>query len=314
MAQKYTFKISTCLIRATTPTRRPPSLYDRRWSAGGGGRRKKKRVKGKGRERVCVKTRDREIKKEVGGRGMMKSKSEKQKLTSGVVTERDVAAMRWICEQGAMTVEQIWNAVWHSGVSQSPRYAYERVLFLERARFLEKVKTPGSLKGHYRALRTGVAIVSERSREITSIPSSRVPINEIPHVDVLTEVRLAVLRSGRLGEWRTDRMLMLDPAFPRDRFEHAVPDAIWTTKKQGRRVAVEYERTRKGRTRIKQKVDLFARELGRADRIFDLVLWLAAPGSYRDLENVLGTHPGQRLRTVNQFLEELRSAPSGSEE
>ena len=222
--------------------------------------------------------------------------------------------MKWICEQGAMTVEQLWNAVWHNGESLSPRYAYERVLFLERAGFLERVKTPGSLKSHYRALKPAVAIVCERSQSVDGIPSPRVPTNEIPHVDTLTEVRLAVLRSGRLGEWKTDRVLVLEPSFPRERFEHAVPDAIWTTKKQGRRIAVEYERTRKGRTRIKQKVDLFARELSRADRFFDLVLWIATPGAYRDLENVLGTHPGQRLRTVQQFLDELRAKPAGSEE
>ena len=33
----------------------------------------------------------------------------------GVVTERDTVAMRWVCEQGAMSVDQLWRAVWNKG-------------------------------------------------------------------------------------------------------------------------------------------------------------------------------------------------------
>lgn len=245
----------------------------------------------------------------------LKTVREKQSAPKGVVTSRDIAALKMVCEQGAMTVDQLWAAVWHGGQSTSPRYAYERVLFLEKSGYLERIRTTASLKNHYRAHKSAIAVVSERSQEIVSIPSFKPPINEIPHVDVLTELRIAVLKSGRLGEWRTDRMLVLEPDFPRDRFEHTIPDAIWTTKQQGRRIAVEYERTRKGRSRIKQKVDTFDRELGRLDRIFELVLWIASPGAYRDLENVIGLkHPNQKLRTINQFLSELKDDQSTGKE
>ena len=92
---------------------------------------------------------------------------------------------------------------------------------------------------------------------------------------------------------------------PRERFEITVPDAIWTTQETQRRIAVEYERTRKGRSRIKAKVDAYERELARPDRMIDLVLWVAAPGSYQDLKVVLTNHPNHQLRHLSQFISEL---------
>ena len=118
-------------------------------------------------------------------------------------------------------------------------------------------------------------------------------------------MRLAAFRNGKIKSWITDRMMLVDPTFPRERFEITVPDAIWTTKESERRIAVEYERTRKGRSRVKAKVDAYERELVRPDRRIDLVLWVAAPGSYQDLKTVLVNHPSHQLRTLQQFIREL---------
>lgn len=229
----------------------------------------------------------------------------KKERVRGVVTERDLEALRWICEQGIMTVDQLWRAVWWNDQTRGPRYAYERVLFLERARFLEKVKTPYSLKSYFRARKRAYNLLSTRGQGVTLIPTPKTPINETLHVDGLTEMRLAVLRSGKHGNWIPDRVLRINPNFPRERFEVTVPDAIWTTKESHRRIAVEYERTRKGRSRVKAKVDAYERELTRSDRMVDLVLWVAAPGSYQDLKAVLVNHPQHQLRTLSQFLLEL---------
>jgi hypothetical protein len=229
----------------------------------------------------------------------------KKERVRGVVTERDLRALRWVCEQGVMTVDQLWRAVWWNDQTRGPRYAYERVLFLERAKFLEKVKTPYSLKSYFRARKRAYNLLSTRGEGVTLIPTPKTPINETLHVDGLTEMRLAVLRSGKLGNWIPDRVLRIDPNFPRERFEITVPDAIWTTQETKRRIAVEYERTRKGRSRVRAKVDAYAHELARPDRRIDLVLWVAAPGSYTDLKSVLVNHPNQKLRTLPQFLSEL---------
>jgi hypothetical protein len=57
--------------------------------------------------------------------------------------------------------------------------------------------------------------------------------------------------------------------------------------------------------RVRKKVEAFSREIARADRVIDLVLWVAAPGAYQDLEGILKTHPEQRLRTSEEFLSEI---------
>jgi hypothetical protein len=203
-----------------------------------------------------------------------------------------------------MTVEQLWRAVWRSAESASPRYAYERVLFLERAGFLTPLKTAYSLKRYFRATKKAQEAAVDASEGSTPIPFVFSRVSEILHTDGLTELRIATLRANKCADWRTDRVLVLDENFPRARFHGHVPDAIWTTP-SGKRVAVEYERTRKGATRVRQKVEAFGRELMRQDRVFDRVLWIGEPSVLSSLRVALGTHPEQVLRTKTQFLSEL---------
>ena len=236
-------------------------------------------------------------------------KNYKEPKSKGVVTERDRIACRWVCEQGAMTIEQLWRAVWWSENSNSPRYAYVRVLFLERSGFLEKIRSPYSLKSFYKATRTGQEAAQSDLTTQTPVPLQSPPISQIPHSDLLTELRLLVTRAGKVKNWKTDRVLVLDPTFPRERFYSHVPDAIWTTP-SGKRVAIEYERTRKGIFRIRQKIEAFSREMLRPDRAFDQVLWIGAPGGVTaDLERVLATHPNQILRSYENFKSEILLPP-----
>ena len=226
----------------------------------------------------------------------------------GVLTERDAKACLWVLEQGAMTVDQLWRAVWWSDASRGPRYAYERVLFLERAGFLVRIATPYSQKNYFRATRMAQELVSGRSEGYGPLPLSSPPLNEIPHADLLTEIRLLIARSGRHAAsetwWRPDRVLSVDPGFPRERFYGILPDAIWVTRR-GKRIAVEYERTRKGITRVRPKVEALSREIARTDRAIDFVLWVATPAARVDLAVVLPAHPAQRLRSFEELKSEL---------
>lgn len=234
-------------------------------------------------------------------------KNKKEKGLRGVVTLRDGFACRFVCEQGAATVDQLWRAVWWSDASRSARYAYERVLFLERSGFLEPMRTPFSLKTYFKATRQAQELAGTSAQGSGLIPLAAPSITEIPHVDGLTELRLSILQAGKASDWRTDRVLVIDPSFPKERFYGHIPDAIWTTV-SGKRVAVEYERTRKGAVRVRQKVEAFARETARADRAFDLVLWIATAATLSELQTVLASHPEQQLRTMDQFLLELKTS------
>lgn len=233
-------------------------------------------------------------------------KAAKRKV-AGIITQRDIKACLWICEQGCMTVDQIWRAVWWSDASRGPRYAYERVLFLERAGYLMRVTSNHSLKSYFRATRIGQELASTSEDAQGIVPLASPATNEIPHAHVLTELRLSVLKYKRCASWKSDRVLVNDLNFPRERFFGIIPDAVWTTP-SGKRIAVEFERTRKGIFRVRQKVEALSREIARADRVIDRVLWVSVPGAYQDLEQVLKTHPGQMLRTIVEFDLELKNS------
>src|SRR3989338_4822122 len=188
-----------------------------------------------------------------------------QKEPRGVLTVRDAKACLWVCEQGVLTVDQLWRAVCWNDASRGPRYAYERVLFLERAGYLSRIKTVTSLKSYFKATRLAQELASGSGGGSGLVPLATPALNEIPHASELTELRLSALRAGRAASWSPDRVLMLDPTFPRERFYGLVPDAIWTTP-SGKRIAVEYERTRKGVSRVRLKVEAFSREIARPDR------------------------------------------------
>lgn len=224
----------------------------------------------------------------------------------GVLTARDRIACRWVCEQGVMTVDQLWRAVWWSNESQSARYAYDRVKFLSDAGFLVGVRTHFSLKVYFKATKLAQSVTEElldaQSGEMVPLASPK--ISEVPHADGLTELRLMTLRANKCTSWKTDRVLVLDAAFPKERFYGHLPDAIWTTP-LGRRIAVEYERTRKGVGRVRKKVEAFGREMARHDRAFDRVLWVAGPGVLPSVRAALGNQPNQFLRTLGTFREEI---------
>ena len=238
-----------------------------------------------------------------------KIKSNARKEISGVVTERDELALLWVASQGVMTVDQIHRAVYSRGVLKSPRITYTRVKFLEESRYLFAVHANHKKDRFFKATRQTLELLHLKNycgvTRSLHVPS----ISEIPHAEVLTEIRIAIAKAGRHSNdsqwWRSEGSLLEDPNFPRQRFYDLLPDALWLTR-SGKRIAIEFERTQKGITRIRKKVEGIEKELMRADRVFDLVLWVAVDGAYRDLKNALNNRGSQELRTVEQFLNELR--------
>lgn len=175
------------------------------------------------------------------------------------------------------------------------------------------MRTNFSLKVYFKVTKLAQCVAEElldaQSGEMVPLASPK--ISEVPHADGLTELRLMTLKANKCASWKTDRVLVLDAAFPRERFYGHLPDAIWTSH-SGRRIAVEYERTCKGVGRVRKKVEAFGREMARSDRVIDLVLWVAEPGAYQDLEGIPKAHPAHRLRTTDYFMAEIQK--SGSSE
>ena len=224
------------------------------------------------------------------------------------MTERDELALSWVLSQGVMTVDQIYRAVYASDSVKSSRYAYRRVQFLEESRYLFAVHASHKKERFLKATKRAQALLALKAYpDVTRILHSPA-LSEIPHAEVLTEIRIAIAKSGKHGEgvwWRSEGSLLEDPSFLNERFNDLMPDALWVTK-SGRRIAIEFERTRKGIIRIRKKVQGLDRELIRGDASFDLVLWVAVDGAYRDLKSVLlEDRPKHTLRTVAEVLKEL---------
>ena len=119
---------------------------------------------------------------------------------SGVVTERDLQALSWVISQGVMTVDQIYRAVYSSETVGSSRHTYRRVQFLEDAGYLTSViahhKKERFLKATRRAQQLlGMKGVADVTRAL-HVPT----IAEIPHAEVLTEIRIAIAKSGKHGD------------------------------------------------------------------------------------------------------------------
>lgn len=236
-----------------------------------------------------------------------KRRRDYKKKSVGVITERDKLACKWVCEQGAMTVDQLWRAVWWNQDSRSAKLAYRRILFLTRSGHLQKIRTKNSRKSYYKATKLGYGLALEKGITPLRAPAEA----ELMHTDGLTEMRIAVLKSGRFESgtrfWRTDRVLEIDPGFPKERFYGHIPDAIWVTA-AGKKIAIEYERTRKSITRVRQKIEAFSREMARVDREFDMVLWVITPGVEVMIGKLLVNHPNQITRSLDGFLKELEQS------
>jgi hypothetical protein len=229
-------------------------------------------------------------------------------VVSGVVTERDLLALTWVLEQGVMTVDQLHRAVYQGEGTASSRAAFKRVQFLEASGFLVSLMSPHKKHRFLKATKRAQELLLVRAVKNIPLSLSSPSLSETPHSEILTEIRLAIRDSGKHGSdlwWRGEGTLLEDEGFPKERFRDLMPDAIWVTK-SSRRVAIEFERSRKGISRVRKKVEGFDVELGRPDRAFDAVLWVSHDGSYRDLKKALSNRENQILRTIPEFMNELK--------
>jgi hypothetical protein len=95
-----------------------------------------------------------------------------------VLNERDIRGLKWLSEQGAATIEQLWRAVWKLQDSDSSNYAYRRTRNLFDAGFVKVVKSPTSGKTFYAI--TGKARATVRSIEL---PVLTPRLEELSHTE-----------------------------------------------------------------------------------------------------------------------------------
>jgi hypothetical protein len=228
---------------------------------------------------------------------MEKTKEENLRLT-----ERELRAIQLACEQGVVTAEQLWHAVWKGQKQVTKNYTYKRLKRLLKCQVLDAYKSPINRRLYFAAAPLG-RLHLEAARGIRA-PEYIPPSIQFRHAERLTDIRLAIERAGRLASWATDQMLLIHPSFPRDRFRGYVPDALWVTPTKSR-VLVEYERAYKGPARLRQKVEAFSREMARADKFMDHVLWIGEEDRAVELRKVISGDNRHTVRTFSEFEAEL---------
>ncbi len=131
------------------------------------------------------------------------------------------------------------------------------------------------------------------------------PISQLFHVQHLTDLRLLISKYGKLSTWKSERTLLIDPLFPKQRFREHLPDALWVNP-GGQRILIEYERARKSSPRVRRKVEAYSREIARIDRFMDHVLWIVEPERLGLFRQVVRGEENQTIRTMDEFQTELR--------
>ena len=150
--------------------------------------------------------------------------SSKSVAITRVVTDRDAEALLWVLHQGVMTVGQLFRAVYRTSPSQSPRHAYTRIQFLEQSGFLVSLKSPHRKDRFLKITKLGQSYLFSQNignvTRVLSVPST----SEIPHAEILTEIRIAIQESGKHGDgfwWRGECLLSEDDEFPKECFRES---------------------------------------------------------------------------------------------
>lgn len=222
-----------------------------------------------------------------------------------LIQERDIRFCLWLCECGVLRTDQAFRAIWHNSGIKGPRYAKRRIAALEKFGYIRTFRTPYSRAKYVVATKLGHELAVRSGAK--NIPYGPILNAEILHAHGLVEIRLAIQEAGKMASWQSDRSLLIDPTFPKIRFATFIPDAIWISN-TGNRIFVEYERTRKALIRTRQKIEFYACELDRGDRMGDFVLWITEPSSHSAVENELIPYPSesQRIRLLSDFLKEIK--------
>jgi|GEM_PF-6604530 len=226
--------------------------------------------------------------------------------TKVFATAKDIKALQLVSDQGAVTLDQLWLFVWKLENSPSKKYAYARTQKLIDHGLLRTIYAP---LARYRFLMsTAKGRHTLAAVTLKPVPDHCPRTQELLHAERLTDIRLLLGRHGRIEDWQSDRVLVLNESFPRDRFRDFLPDALWINHK-GARIFVEYERTQKSQTRIQQKVDAYTREMVRSDRFADHILWICEPSSIRAVRKAVNDRPKHTVRSYSDFQSELEAKP-----
>lgn len=175
-------------------------------------------------------------------------------------TQRDLRAIRWICEQGIATVDQVWMAIYKGEGSRSSKYAEERLRGLCKQGCLKRVRVFGSGATNYIGTIRGMNRLADLrdAQNRMYLPALPRRVNPVlyRHRMGLNLCRVFIETISRVDFWVNDRSLV---SYAEDHFlsnqlrylKSVLPDAYFQFQKS--RWFLEYELTQKNKKKYQEK-------------------------------------------------------------
>jgi hypothetical protein len=178
------------------------------------------------------------------------------------LTSRDYQLFALLLEQGFLTLEAAYLALFDSRKSPSDPFPRNLEVTRQRLRLLEKWKliathpAPMQSKSVYLLARRGYLTLVQKLPERAFAPPPRVvDLGTFEHDKAITFTRIALEKSGKAFGWYPEHRIRFEGFTERRRSlpEGLIPDGLFLNSK-GERIALEVEPARKARARYERKM------------------------------------------------------------
>ena len=236
---------------------------------------------------------------------MSRARSRASARVSVQLSERDLDIFEWLLDMKFSDI-QILNDVFFDKDSNNFGGARSRISRLVGAGFLKKhVGVGGGSRVYYFASKKAEKALNDKRPEVL-VPKAltKLRAETFEHDLTVAKLRSRLEELGRARGWESARvgrktLILLNQNLPRE----MIPDAIYQNK-IGKKVAFEYELSRKSQRRYEQKVDEFVSIMRSSEPLFEYCLFVASSEivetSLKSLTEPFGTH--FRVQRVEELI------------
>jgi hypothetical protein len=219
------------------------------------------------------------------------------------LSERDRGVLVLLAEFGFVLHRQIWKKFWAD--SKNGIAAYNRLGVLVKVGLVECVTVPTVREKFYALTKEGVAVAQLKHPH--ALPRNRPPITMAVHQVALLDVRFMLEENG-VTDWMVGEVLKNPHAGTgqdHNKRDYHVPDATYTSRK-GVRVALEYDRTRRSASRIRERLWFYSK-LCEFPELLGGLVYIVEPHLFEIYDKILKSQSVARpkkvlLKTVDQVL------------
>ena len=188
--------------------------------------------------------------------------SKPERAPSIRLTPRDYLLFALLLEQGFLTLEAAYLALFDSRkspIDPFPRHlevTRQRLRLLEKWKLISNYPAPMQSKGVYLLSRKGYQALCQKLPDRAFAPPPRVvDLGTFEHDKAITFIRIALEKSGKAFGWYPEHRIRFEGFTERRKSlpKGLIPDGLFLNSK-GERIALEVEPARKARARYERKM------------------------------------------------------------